>query len=172
MGSINYRSSDYITMALNCLSSWDIEHDTDLIEELQSEIDEYGGTLESAIDDYINTCIEEDQANIEYELKKHSFHYFTISIKQGYYEGFSLFIEFEQNQIYDYTDKRQAQKEITEIKAFLLSCAGMGLQACFPGWVTSWFDYKDTCKRIKQASKKMRETVSKEKTWLQVERGY
>lgn len=170
MGTINYKTSKYITMGLNCPDSYDLKQDESFMDEIRQEIENYGGTEEEAIYNYINDSIECDYSNIEFELKKHNFRFFHISIESGYYEGFSLMIELDVDTINDYTDKRQAQKEITEIKQFLIDCAGMGLQACFPGWCTSYFDYKETCNHIMQAIREMRQDVKSTETWYQYNR--
>lgn len=172
MSTINYKTSKYITMGLNCPTYYDLEQDESFIKELKQEIEEYGSTMEESMSNYINDCIESDYSNIEFELNKHNFRFFHISIESGYYEGFSLMIELDVDTINDYTDKRQAQKEITEIKQFLIDCAGMGLQACFPGWCTSYFDYKETCNHIMQAIREMRQDVKSTETWYQYNRRF
>ena len=172
MGTINYKTSKYITMGLQPIDYYDLEHDELFIEELKHEIEEYGGTMEESMSNYIESCYESDHSNIEYELNKHNFRFFHISIEYGYYEGFSLMIKLDVDTINDYTDKRQAQKEITEIKQFLINCAGMGLQACFPGWCTSYLDYKETCNHIAQAIKEMRQDVKTTETWIQYNRRF
>lgn len=168
MGAVNYFTSDYITLGLRPYDSSDFENDADFMKELQAEVDEYGGTVESALQDYINTCYEEDYSNIETELAKHGFYYFHITIKNGYYEGFTLDIENNFPVAFDFwQEKRDAQKEITEIKQFLIACAGLGLVKCSPGWCTGYADYKETVKAIGAAIKEMREEVKATPTWLQ-----
>lgn len=160
MGTINYNTSDYITLGLKPYSNYDLENDTELIKELE----EYGESVE----DYIQRCYEDDYYNIEHELKKHSFYYFHIAIQPGYYEGFTLDIENNFSLCFDnYEEKQEAQKEITEIKKFLIACAGMGLVQCFPGWCTGYSDYKETLKAINEAIKDMRSEVKGIPTWQQ-----
>lgn len=121
MGAINYFTSDYITMGLRPYDRSDLENDLDFMEYAREQMQEYGGTLESVIDDYISGCYEDDFANIETE----------------------------------------ANKEITEIKGFLIACAGLGLVQCSPGWCTGYNDYKGTIAAIKAAIKNMREEVKR-----------
>ena len=171
MGAVNYFTSDYITMGLKPYDLDDFTSDQEFMEEVQKEVDEYGGTVEEAVYDYINTCYEDDEANIEAALKAHNFYYYHITIKPGYYEGFTLDIENNFPVAFDtWEDKRDAQKEITEIKAFLLECAGLGLVQCSPGWCTGYNDYKGTVKAIKAAIKEMREEARNIPTWGQYER--
>lgn len=168
MGTINYFTSDYITLGIKPYSSYDLENDPCFMEEIQDQINEYGGTVENAINDYIQECYEADYSNIEHELNKHSFYYFHIAIKPGYYEGFTLDIENNFSLCFDdYEEKQEAQKEITEIKKFLIDCAGMGLVQCFPGWCTGYNDYTGTKKAINEAIKEMRSEVKSSPTWAQ-----
>ena len=53
MGAINYFTSDYITMGLKPYDASDFENDHDFMEELQNDVDEYGGTIEEALNNYI-----------------------------------------------------------------------------------------------------------------------
>lgn len=171
MGAINYFTSDYITLGVKPYNYSDFESDLELMEEIKKEVEEYGGTVESAIDDLINSYYEDDESNIECELEKHRFYYFHVAIKPGYYEGFTLDIENNFPVAFDgWEDRREAQKEITEIKEFLTACAGMGLVKCSPGWCTGYSDYNGTIQTINAAIKEMREEVRTTPTWLQYNR--
>lgn len=151
MGAVNYFTSDYITMGLR-------PYDTD--ENNNIDYDE------------INYCYEADRENIENELGKHNFYYYHIVIKPGYYEGFTLDIENNFPVALDgWEDRKAANKEITEIKQFLIDCAGLGLVKCSPGWCTGYADYNGTIKAIKEAIKEMRLELSTIPTWLQYNRG-
>lgn len=168
MGAINYFTSDYITMGLRPYDRSDFENDLDFMEEAREQMQEYGRTLESVIDDYISGYYEDDFANIETELNKHNFQYYHITIKPGYYEGFTLDIENNFPVAFDgWEDRKEANKEI---KGFLIACAGLGLVQCSPGWCTGYNDYKGTIVAIKAAIKEMREEVKTIPTWAQYER--
>lgn len=168
MGTINYSTSDYITMGIKPYDIEDYINDESVIEdanENNESVEDYSKWL-------IDSDYECDKTNIEYELNNHSFHYYHIVIKPGYYEGFTLDIENNYPVAYDdYTDRKEANKEITEIKQFLIDCAGLGLVACSPGWCTGYSDYKGTIKAIKEAIKEMRTEVKTIPTWKQYERG-
>lgn len=171
MGAVNYCTSDYITLGIRPYDRIDFENDSAFMQEIKAEVSEYGGTVDEAIDTYIDGCYESDLANIEYELEKHHFQYYHIAIKPGYYEGFTLDIENNYGVAYDsWEDRRQAQKEITEIKSFLLTCAGMGLVKCSPGWVPGYSTYPETVKAINEAIKEMRREAKSIPTWAQYER--
>lgn len=164
MSTINYASSDYITMGARIMSTEDLLNDPDYVSEFGTDLD--------TTRNYINDCYENDFENIKCELEKHNFYYYHIVLKYGYYEGFYLDIENNFGVAYDsYEDKRYAQKEITEIKHFLYDCAGLGLAAVHPGWGTTEFDYSETIKHINNAIKEMRNEVKMTPTWAQYERG-
>lgn len=171
MGAVNYLASDYITLGLRPYDSWDLENDLKFMEEIKNEEDEYGGTIENAIANYIEDCYSCDYENIKTELEKHNFHYYHIVIKPGYYEGFTLDIENNYPVALDsWEDRRGANKEITEIKQFLIACAGLGLVQCSPGWCTGYNDYNGTITAIKAAVKEMRDELRTIPTWAQYNR--
>lgn len=168
MGAVNYFTSDYITMGLRPYDVDDFTSDSGFMEEIEKEVAECGGTVEEAINSYINDCYESDYENISFELSKHNFQYYHITVKPGYYEGFTLDIENNYSIAYDsWEDKRAAQKEITEIKQFLIACAGMGLVKCAPGWCPGYSDYNGTIKAIGEAIRDMREEARSIPTWAQ-----
>lgn len=171
MGAVNYFTSDYITMGLRPYDSLELENDLEFMEEMQTQVNEYGGTIENAITEYIEDCYNCDYENIKTELEKHNFYYYHIAIKPGYYEGFTLDIENNIPVALDsWEDRRDANKEITEIKQFLIACAGLGLVQCSPGWCTGYNDYKGTLKAIKAAIKEMRDELRTIPTWAQYNR--
>lgn len=154
MGAVNYFTSDYITMGFN-LNAYD-EADFESYEEM---------------DDCKRWDIEEAYEDLERLIDKYSFYYFHIAIKPGYYEGFSIDIESNFPIAFDgWEDKREAQKEITQIKAFLMDCVDMGLCQVWPGWVTSYKSKSDTIKAIASAIREMREEAKATPTWAQYER--
>ena len=171
MGAINYFTSDYITLGIKPYSASDFENDADFMEEVRENVEEYGGTVESEINDYINNLYEDDRFNVQLILLTYNFYYFHVTIKPGYYEGFTLDIENNFPIAFDcWQDKRDAQKEITRLKQCLFACAGVGMVQCSPGWCTDHNDYKGTCKAIAAAIKEMRKEVRNTPTWRQYEK--
>lgn len=167
MGTINYGTSNYVTLGVKPLDPYDLERDADFIEELREgyNLTEDEDTAD-AINDYISIVEEDDRENLKSILNKYSFYYFHIAIKSGYYEGYYLDIESNFSvYLEDYAEKLEAQKEITAIKAFLIECAGIGLVSVWPGWCTTYHDYKTTLKHINKAVKEMREEVRNTPTW-------
>lgn len=171
MGAVNYFTSDYITMGIEPYSAYDLENDSDFMDALRDEVNEYGGTMDEALESYIQTSYEADEMNIEFILEKYSFDYFHVTIKPGYYEGFTLDIENNYPVAFDgWEDKRAAQREITSLKKCLIECAGVGMVECWPGWCTKYNDYRGTCKAIDAAVKVMRDEVNRTPTWTQYAR--
>ena len=169
MGTINYKTSDYITMGARIQNRTDFENDSCFLEEMKEEIDRYG--LESVIDSEIELNYDCDRENVETYLNQHDFTFYHVTIEPGYYEGFSINIENNFPVAYnDREEKRQAQKEITELKQFLLDCAGAGIAVVYPGWCTTELSYNDSVKAIKAAIKEIREESKAIPTWLWYER--
>ena len=171
MGAVNYSTSDYITLGIKPYDCADLENDAYFMKEAKAEVAEYGGTIEDCVSNYIENCYEADYANVKAVLDKYQLWYYRITIMPGYYEGFALDIENNYCVALDsWEDRREMNKEITQIKQLLLECAGLGLVACYPGWCTSYEDYNDTIKAIKAAIKEMRAEVKATPTWAQYER--
>lgn len=142
MGTINYKTSDYITIGYNCNN---IDYD----------------------DDFYNEEIQYYFNEISRRRAEYYFYYFHVSIEPGYYEGFSIDIEFNFKYCFDNrVEKREAQKEITLIKKFLLECIN-NFECCAvsPGWCTTYFEYTETLNRLNEAIKEMRNDVRNTPTW-------
>ena len=154
MGTINYKTSDYITLGYNLdWSLADFESWEEMDQERQLDIDDLFYQIGEL-------------------LKQEYFYYFHVSIAPGYYEGFSLYVENNFPVAFDgWEDKRAAQKEITQIKRFLLACADLGLVQVWPGWCTSYKSHAETVEAIAAAVRDMREECKDTPTWAQYERG-
>lgn len=171
MGAVNYFTSDYITIGVKPYDAYDLENDQYFMQVVHEQIKEYGGTVEAAIEEYISDSYECDRENVESILSRYSFCYYHITIKPGYYEGFTLDIESNFPVAFDgWEDRRECQKEITQLKKCLLECAGVGLVSCSPGWCTGYDDYTGTVKAIGVAIKVMRDEVNSTPTWAQYAR--
>lgn len=144
MGTINYKTSDFITLGYNCNN---IDYD----------------------DEFYNDLISDLYDQIEYRLKQERFYYFHVILEPGYYEGYSINIEFNFSVYFDdWKDKQAAQKEITQIKKFLLECINdFECVAVYPGWWTTYLDYKSSIIDLNIAVELMRETVKQTPTYNQ-----
>lgn len=148
MGTINYGTSDYITIGYNL--NWD-DSEFETWEEMENE---------KQLD------IEDMYTNIRAILNKYDFTFYHVTIEPGYYEGF--YIDIENNFPYCYDsreDKRAAQKEVTELKAFLIECVNTGLVQVWPGWCTSYKTHNESIEAIKTAIKEMRAEIKSIPTW-------
>lgn len=154
MGTINYKTSDYITIGYNC--DWD-PADFDSWEDMDRE-------KQIDIDDMFY--------HLRHMLERERFYYFHVCLEPGYYEGFSLMIENNFPVAFDgWEDKRAAQQEITQIRRFLAACVAFGLVEVWPGWCTRYNSREDTIKAIRAAVREMREAVQNTPTWGQYSRG-
>lgn len=145
MGAINYFTSDYITIGYN-LNNIDYE------------------------DEFYNDIISDYYDQVKYRLDEERFYYFHVTIKPGYYEGFTIDIENNFSWCFDnYREKIEAQKEITQIKKFLLECIN-DFECCavFPGWCTTYNDRKKSIELLNQAIKDMREEVKNTYTYYKL----
>ena len=94
------------------------------------------------------------------------FYYFTITLEPGYYDGYSLNIDFDYLYFDDWEEKADAQREITQIKTVLLKCVNdFECVAVYPGWCTGYEDYKNTLLKLNAAIKEMRKTVKQTPTY-------
>jgi hypothetical protein len=143
MGTINYKTSDFITLGYNC----------DTIDYNEEFYDEY-------IQDFFDMLTD--------ELKTQDFLYFMVTAEPGYYEGYSICIDFNTLYFADKSDKAEAQKEVTRLKKFLLKCIDdFECVAVSPGWCTSYADYKTTLQKLGEAVKAMREKIKTAPTFRQ-----
>ena len=142
MGTINYKTSDYIIIGYNL-----------------KNIDMYK-------DDYFY-FMQEDFEIIQDFLKQYDFNYYHVTIEPGYYEGFSINIEFNYSWCFDcWQDRQEAHKEITQLKQFLIQCIrSCNCCAVSPGWCTTYFNYNDTLNKLNEAIKEMRATVNTTPTY-------
>jgi len=156
MGTINHKTSDYITLALE---PYDFDTYKEDYDDYRISMDEEESTTEEALEAMQRTY-EIDMENIEHCLKSHSFCHFHVAIEPGHYESFSIQIENNRKFYFDdYQQKREALKEVSEIKEFLLDCVDCGMVACYPGWCTHYEDREPTKKLINKAYAEMRQEV-------------
>ena len=149
MGTVNYKTSEYITIGLEPFDSEDY-------------MDDCGEVNYVAM----NCDYDDMWDNIRCILDKYNFYYFHVTMEPGYYEGFSINIENNYDICYDsYTDKREAQKEVTQLKNFLLECVNNGLCEVWPGWCTSYKGYEESIKAICQAMKDLKARIKSIPTW-------
>jgi hypothetical protein len=142
MGAINYFTSDYITLGYNT-NNIDYE------------------------DQFYYELINDEYDEISAILKNEYFYYFHVTIKPGYYEGFTIDIENNFSYCFDdYNEKLQALKEVTQIKNLLIYIVNnFTINVVYPGWCTSYGDYKTTLLEINSAIKEMKNEIKNTPTY-------
>ncbi len=122
MGTINYGTSDIITLGLNVEKIIDLDFDQDFIYEK------------------IHDCIE-----------NYDFMNFELTLKPGYYNGFYLNINKNFFTPFDSQDeKKEVLEELSTLKEVLIECVYRGLSVCIPGWCTTFFGYYKSIELINQ----------------------
>ena len=168
MGTINYKTSQYITMGIKPCDSYDLLNDLEFVkEELQPYADDRGVSMEDAAEWFAHEYNEDDYINAEAILEKYGFserqdgHYFRVYLEYGYYDGFSLMIDSDNKYFWTCGEKQIAQREITALRKCLHELADVGLVEVWPGWCMKYSNYADTIKAIDAAIREMREDVRK-----------
>lgn len=152
MGTINYFTSNYITLGV----------DVDKIRRVVN----LDATTDEDPESFFDFEIEFLHDIVTEILNKYDFYYYHIAVKPGYYEGFSIDIENNFGVFYDdYADKQEAQKEITQIKKFLFELCDAGLVSVSPGWCTAYRSEAETRRDIVEAIKAMREEAKETPTY-------
>lgn len=139
MGTINYCTSDIITLAVKPYDPDDPTSD------------------ERAA--YIADNYAADYDNAAAIIDNYSFDFFRITPAWGYYEG--VYIALSDNfYAASYADKRDALKEATRLKRLLLDLAGVGFVRCAPGWCTGYSDHKGTITAIRSAIRELKRRIT------------
>lgn len=101
---------------------------------------------------------DDDLANVNAIIDNCDFKFFTVEPKPGYYESFYLNIGYDFGDLEDF-EENEINAEIDRLKWCLETCAGVGLQACCPGWVTTWFGHMKTMHLIEAAIADLRNSI-------------
>lgn len=105
-----------------------------------------------------DTSYEDDFANVCEIINDYGFRFFTVEIKPGYYESFYLDIDYDLGDLEDF-EEEEINAEIDCLKRCLENCADVGMQACGPGWVTTWFTCENTINMIEAAIADLRNRI-------------
>lgn len=156
MGTINYGTSKYITIGLEPFDYDDFKFYNPERGEYVTDFDELNFAYEDAYNDIAEI------------LNNYDFNYFDVKICNGYYEGFYIDIRSSEYEYFDdYNEKRNALKETTQLKKFLLECINNGLCEVWPGWRTSYKNAAESKKSILDATFCMRRDIKETPTWAQ-----
>ena len=161
MGTINYKTSDYITLGIK-------PYDYDYIKSGLEEFYPVEEITDAMIYDETEWFYEADYENAKRIIEKYDLYFFHVTIEPGYYEGLSINIENNFPVFYDdYREKADAQKEVAQLKALLTDLAGHGFIQCFPGYCMGYVDYKTTLAGIKEAIREVRAEIKATPTYRQ-----
>ena len=164
MGSINYHTSEYITLAIKPLEIDGVLQDPYFVEWADSIAQSWtsSATLEALAIDWIYNDYQDIYNTAKNIIDEYDFERYELHILPGYEEGYSINIECCLPGHFDtYKDKKEAQKEVTQVKECLIRLVkGAGFCECFPSWSTGYSDVKDTIKGINGAIKLMRKEIA------------
>ena len=153
MGTVNYKTSDVITLGLCPYEPRDFELDPDFMDEARRQSERYGDDLDSIIYQTISDYTEDDRQTAENIISRYSFEFFQVSIEPGYYEGFSVNISDDlPGEYWDADERQQAFTDAANLGDMLKELVnGACLVECWPGWCTTYHDTDRTLQDIRKA---------------------
>lgn len=164
MGSINYHTSEYITLAVRPLEIDEVLQDPYFREWAENVGMSFTGsnTMGALAIDWIYNDYQNIHNTAKNIIDDYGFEWYELHLLPGYEEGYSIDIECCLPGHFDtYKDKKEAQKEVTQVKECLIRLVKeAGFCECFPSWSTDYSDVKDTIKGINAAIKLMRKEIT------------
>ena len=159
MGTVNYKTSDIITLGLRPYEARDFELDPDFMEDARERCDENGCSLFDWIEGTINEYTEDDRQTAKHIISRYSFEFFHVSIEPGYYEGFSVNISDDlPGEYWDAEEREQALTDAANLGDMLKELVNDAcLVECCPGWCTT---YQDPAHSLMNVKKAMRELIA------------
>lgn len=157
MGTVNYKTSDIITIGYRPVDAWDLEHDDYFMKEARKQSEEYGDSIDDIILAEIENYTEDDQIRAQEALDKYSFEFFTVSIEPGYYEGFSIDITDNlPGEFYDDDEREHALKDVENLYSLLHELiTDVCLCEVWPGWCTTYQDQAHSLRAIRKAHREL-----------------
>lgn len=179
MGSINYHTSEYITLAIKPLEIDEVLQDPYFVEWAESIEMSFTGsnTVEALAMDRIYNDYQDIYNTAKNIIDEYNFEWYELHILPGYEEGYSIDVECCLPSHFDTCkDKKEAQKEVTQVKECLIRLVKEACFCeCFPSWSTDYSEEKDTIKGINAAIKLMRKEISiteTERQWNKRKEGF
>lgn len=153
MGTVNYKTSDIITLGLRPYDPSDFELDPDFMEEARRQSDEYGDEIDDIIRQTIADYTEDDRQTAAGIVSKYRFDFFQVSIEPGYYEGFSVYISNNlPDEYWDADEREQALTDAANLGDMLEELVNDAcLDECWPGWCTSYQDPAHSLTDVRKA---------------------
>lgn len=152
MGTVNYKTSDIITLGLEPYEPRDFELDPDFMEEARRQSEEYGDEIDDIIYQTIADYTEDDRQTAADIISKYRFEFFQVSIEPGYYEGFSVYISNNlPGEYWDADERQQALTDAANLGDMLKELVNTAcLVEVWPGWCTTYHDTDRTLKDIRK----------------------
>lgn len=152
MGTVNYKTSDIITLGLRPYESRDFELDPDFMEEARHQSEKYGDDIDSIIYQTIADYTDDDWRTAENIINRYSFEFFQVNIEPGYYEGFSVNISDDlPGEYWDAEEREQALTDAANLGDMLKELVNTAcLVEVWPGWCTTYHDTDRTLKDIRK----------------------
>lgn len=153
MGTINYKTMEYITLAIQPYDFDDIK--TGILEDDQYSPEEI---TENLVYDTINEYYSCDSENAKSIINNFYSLYFKLDIEPGYYDGLQIILDtdfcFDTEE-----DKKQCLDDLESLKKCLIDLAGVGFVACVPFWFMTYYDYKQTLEKIEKATEAIKTDI-------------
>lgn len=172
MSTVNFKKSEYITLAIKPLDAKIYITDPHFIEWAENIVmDDHGNsTVEALAWDTIYRDYERIRDLAKTIIDDYDLNLYELHVIPGYEESLSIDIENNLPAHFDtYKDKQAAQKEVTRLKKCLVELVNeCGFLECFPYWCTGYSSKKETLQGIDHAIKLIRKEIEITETERQV----
>lgn len=170
MGTINYRTSEYITIGIKPLYPVDFADDADFMEWAHEQAESRNMDEDEVLSKFINDMVDDQYNQVKWALENYRFYYFKVEIEPGYYEGFSVQISRETPLYMEPWEKDAAYGEIKELEKFLMECVkDFGLVECYPGWCMGYENSEKSISDITAAMDRVRNDIKEVPIWEETE---
>ena len=163
MGTINYYTSDYITIASVCPLYPD-----DYREDAEEQARDTGEDVDTLIEQWIALEHESAWADAQEaaaKTKRNSF--WKLEARPGYYEGSQVIIKNELPTSLTNAERKTALAEVDELeKALVYLAENSTFVETWPGWCQKRFTPAETLDAIARAAEEMREAVRAVPAWV------
>lgn len=155
MGTINYGTSDFLTIGLY---PYDFEEmRAEYIEAYEEE-----DRPDEVIYQYMADMETEDMRTAEIIISRYNFDVFEVEARPGYYDGFYISVKFDCLYFWDEDEKKQAIKEAGYIRDLWHKIIDEApCVEVWPGWCTTYKTYAETVEAIGKAYKNMLSEIEK-----------
>lgn len=152
MGTVNYKTSDIITLGLKPWEPDDFLCDPDFMDMARRQSEEYGDDLDEIVYQAIADYTESDSETAQSIIDRYSFDFFTVTVEPGYYEGFSVNISDDlPGEYWDEEERKQALTDAANLGDLLKELVNTAcLVEVWPGWCTTYHDTDRTLKDIRK----------------------